>query len=453
MASPGLAGFAQGLANSPLGNLPGLVQARNQIQMEKEKFTAWKQDRENARVQAENRKTGLMEADEIVKSGGTLPDAVDHLVSLGLTDDAQTLSNIGSNRNLNQYRQDSLAHTIDSSNKAHDLAVDRFEQGKDEFSQTHALSQQASDREDIRLMNTIEIAQEENARARTLFESGQSEEARQVAGRAWENMGWTPQDYGTPEFQGYVDELFRGQSQMVAKEYGISKDRIPIGAEFVETPNGIEVVPKIWNKKTNSVGPMTEKGTSDGTDRVYSLPIERFDQMMKEMGAAPEQKFEKGTFSQYTDPDTGTTRVLNTATGQTSSTASAKTQYVNKVQDDMKSFTAAQEFLPQERVELNLLTSAIAPQLQEAGVPKEGLAGKIGTLVQDEEIRSLVFSDSRVDHQKGQMMILESLIPRGNTEAGATSNQPDPRAAMPREGENPSRNVSLMDSFKSWLSD
>ncbi|WP_419917441.1 hypothetical protein [Candidatus Poriferisocius sp.] len=82
------------------------------------------------------------------------------------------------------------------------------------------------------------------------------------------------------------------------KLYGLEKHRIPVGVELVDGPNGPELAVKIYNKKTDSVGPMTAKGTPDGDDEVVSDNAEVVFRMLEHyagMGGGPE-KMEKGRF-------------------------------------------------------------------------------------------------------------------------------------------------------------
>ena len=456
MASPGLSGFVQGLANSPLSNLPQLMQAKQRMTMEKEKFDLWKQDREAKAQEAEQRKQALGDASTIAQSQG-LGAAADFLIGAGFTDEAASIASINQGRGRLDLARDAQEYTELSGDRNYGLAErqqdyremsgDReygLAERRQDFTELQGdrefgLQSRSQDLREIQGMQEVEIKDVQLAQARDDYKAGRTEEAKAGVGQFYNQ--WSP-PLGSEEYAPFVDDLFRNESEMMNKELRLGKDRVIIGADVVTDPSGRQfVAPKILNKKTGTVGPMTEGASSDPSDNVLRMPIEQFDQMMKGMGQAPlEAKdgkwkaVEIDGVTQLVDENTGNTKQLNpNAEGR---------QRINRAQNVIeKLYKQGSDVFNPEVQEAKERVSAISSLMYSKGFDgdPEATVPLIDNYMRDDRVRKLLESGSAEDFDQAAVMIMGWISGNeggGNVEVSLADSQPqaDPRSQMPRRG-------------------
>ena len=456
MASPGLSGFVQGLANSPLSNLPQLMQAKQRMTMEKEKFDLWKQDREAKAQEAERRKMVLGDASTIAQSKG-LGAAADFLIGEGYTDEAASLASINQGRGRLDLARDAQEYTELSGDRNYGLAErqqdyremsgDReygLAERRQDFTELQGdrefgLQSRSQDLREIQGMQEVEIKDVQLAQARDDYKAGRTEEAKAGVGQFYNQ--WSP-PLGSEEYAPFVDDLFRNESDMMNKELRLGKSRVVIGAEVVTDPSGRQfVAPKVLNKKTGTVGPMTEGASSDPNDTVLRMPIEQFDQMMKGMGQAPlEAKdgkwkaVEIDGVTQLVDENTGNTKQLNpNAEGR---------QRINRAQNVIeKLYKQGSDVFNPEVQEAKERVSAISSLMYSKGFDgdPEATVPLIDNYMRDDRVRKLLESGSAEDFDQAAVTIMGWISGKeggGNVEVSLADSQPkaDPRSQMPRRG-------------------
>ena len=474
MASPGLSGFVQGLANSPLGNLPQLMQAKQRMTLEKEKFDLWKEDRADKAAAEQQRKTALSDAGQIADTQG-LAAASDFLIGAGYTDEAASLASINQGRGRLDLARDAQEYTEESGDRQLGLAErqqdyremsgDRdygFQERQQDFRELSGerdfglqerqqdfrelqgdrefgLESRAQDLNEIQGMQEVEAKDVELAQIRDDYKAGKIEEAKAGVGQFYNN--WAP-EIGSEEYAPFVDGLMRNESELINKELRLGKNRVVIGAEVVTDPSGRQfVAPKILNKKTGTVGPMTENASSDAADNVIKMPVEQFDQMMKGMGAAPvEERDMKWT----TVERDGVPMLLDEKSGQMRELTSDPNQRrrLNRLSDvNEQLFKQPTNIFDPNMQESKQRANAIGGVMYSKGFDgdPEAVAPLIANYINDPRIKELMDTGSSEDFDQAAVMVMtwikgDEKKPQGNVEVSLANSQPraDPRSQMPR---------------------
>ena len=464
MASAGMAGFAQGLANSPLGNLPGLFQARESMKMEREKFETWKQDRLDQKQQQEERRSALADAGTIAETEG-LGAAADFLIGAGYVNEAQGLAGINQNRNRTgiaerqqdyaelsgdrayglQERQQNYAETMGNRQQDYrEMSGDRqygLAERQQDFAELsgdreYGLAERQQEMSEIHGMQDYNIKETQLAEIRDQYQAGKQVEAKAGVGQFYRQ--WSPQ-MGSPEYSGFVDDLFRNESDMMNKELRLGKDRLVIGAEVVTDPDGNQfVAPKILNKKTGTVGPMTQKASSDPSDSVLKMPVRQFDQMMKTMGTQPaeagEQKWkmeDQGGVKVMVEENTGQIREL-------SEDAPAR-RLQNRAQTVIdRMFRQPANVFDPDMQDKKVGVSAVVSTMYAKGfdADPEAAVPMVERYMQDERVQDLLRSKTKEDTDRAAVMVMNWIAgnekPQPETEAPKGLAQMKPKAADPR---------------------
>ena len=253
MAGAGLAGLAQGLASSPLGNLPALMQAKESMEMQRERNAWEKADREAAVQAAQARQQYQAGLSDAITQGGAEAGA-EYALSHGDTDGYKDIMSIQIDADKNLIALGELDH------KRKTL---------EEQKSKNALEKQQL-RNEIK-QGEFDVA---NAYARNFARTIQMQRT------------------GDPKHDAMimdreVKSLRAANPRMAALVFGTGH-RTPQGVSVVNDPQTGEAMyaMNVYNPDTKSVGPETVGQSSRATDQVQAYTGADIDQMLHQMSRA-----------------------------------------------------------------------------------------------------------------------------------------------------------------------
>lgn len=280
MAS-GLAGFAQGLASSPLGNLPQLMMMREELQFQREQRAdskAFTQQFESligagdlAGAKALALGKGKFEVAEYLDAREQEEENIG-LANIYATEGIEGLSaaalKLGRPEAITAYQNlevGSRKNELEMEQAEANVAATRAGTAARIGTERRAESALAADLAASRVATETGRFNLDQAKGAQF-----ANEIRGALGALGPNA--TPDDVET-----VLTHFAQGNSEEMRKAFRLPKHRQPVGFEVVPGPDGeLYVVPTIYNTRTKTVGPMTDKGTSDATDMVRPMRLSSF---------------------------------------------------------------------------------------------------------------------------------------------------------------------------------
>lgn len=454
-----LGGFAQGLARSPLGNLPQLL-------IQKEQLANYREDREKKKVY-ESELAGLLDNGELenaltlaTRHGDTtrLPE----IKNLLNTKQQQTLGEILTTGGVAPARAEAIrmgrfdfVDALDArqhQRKLRPLAIDQAGANVEATKTATGIARNTDARAgelhkpavvDARLQNEANKLKVASAFAKTLVDT---------VGKDW-SVG-TVDSVGT--------RLIRENSLSVQSLLGLPSHRQPVAMDIVTPEDGEPRVGfLLYNERTGggrgSVGPWTWNGTDRKDDNVVSMPLSEFRRRMESLAGGTKNalamkkaeaellKARKGLFKATADGDV----IFNTGTGESfervkvSSEISAE---LTKTIDEHMSTGAALEIDSDLGRRTRGILEVVAWTAQREGygmVDSKGLIGAaLAELGSESAIRTMLMSKDADTRDAGMQRLMQRLgliepepagLPPAAVAAPARARgDTHPGAAMPR---------------------
>ena len=302
-----LTDFVQGVARSPLGNLPALMQQKQAIERQKKLDMMREQEAEQARQRAEllRQMTGeintqLSTATNPQQRRQILDEGSLGLMGLGFNDAAKFYQSRGTALGEQMMHQQEMGLKRDLAaleEQGRNRRATMVQQGQDRRQARQLGQQDAHFRAKMHLEEAASARDEQShqlAMQRGTFELQEAQIAsinNDIQGMEQNVAGaWLDFTQGG-SVQGFLDsqELINGQVRqnpgLFQKVLGLEDHRIPQGVELAPHPvTGLPMVSfDIHNTKTGTTGPMTERGTAEASDQVVAVPLSSFNRRMQTM--------------------------------------------------------------------------------------------------------------------------------------------------------------------------
>ena len=385
----GLGGFAAGLARSPLGNLPGLIMAREKMSIARKQNEL--SEKEFGLREAEH-KLRMGEAERVQQTRGAVTDA---------------------------YKTGGLPAAGEAALGAGDVA------------QAGAL-------------HNLEVGRED-------FAYGKANRSQQDWGRMMA-AGWRGGDEDIGGNLDFMNRLVKTNPEMFQKAIALEKHRVPIGFELTEGPDGEPMMGlTVYNKKTKSVGPATENASADGADNVVTVDPRRMMSIARMWAEGKNPK--KGAAPKGFDLEGGVRLNKDTgAMTRVPASPAEQRKEIFDLATDLTNTRASLNFDHGARTRMSGTLAEIGQAAQRIGVdPTEAMNRAARYLASDNEISKAVIHGKGADAQDAGMLKLYQrlgLIParnpgvssgRGTGKKKPDSNgrsaapkKADPRATMPK---------------------
>ena len=398
MASPGFSGFVQGLARSPLGNLPGLMMAKEsmadrkeQLAMSKERFAMEKQQAE------EDKKINFAAGQTYVQTGGNLRDVEDIYAGLGRTQDA--------------------------------LAIRSYREG-------------------------MEISQSENTRAQDVHSREMDAYDHNLQGNRIARFTQLTSTGNAMGDEPVIDRIIRENPGWFQTEFGLPDYRTPTGAQISVGPNNEpHITISVYNSKTKTQGPITKNASAASDDDVISIPYKKFMGSVNEIAVRGMKKGEgegKNRYSLTVTEGTADNIILDKVTGKTSRDPKSPKRIheaTGKIIDDtfranFKNETMLQSIGGQKGLQDVMSSGKVMVDLIVAqGADPRRTANFISSILASNNEYSAAFKDAETVKERNEAMldILKySLNQQGGLppleqaeDAPGKEPKPDPRSIMP----------------------
>lgn len=295
MADAGLAGLFRGIAASPLGNLPGLMVAREELQHQREMRADTKAFKgEFERLINEGDLAG---AKTLALGKGNF-ELADYMDRREREEQDVALSQVYAEGGLPAVHAAALEiGRPDLVTKFEDMAHQRASRGLGLEGMQVDID---AARQRMGLASTAEARAGETHRADMAasgvktaterFKLGQARRAQFATEIEGMLAGLGP-NASADDVESVLTHFTQSNSEMMRKAYRLPKHRIPVGFQAVTGPGGeMFVVPTIYNPETESTGPMTDKATSDLTDTVRPMRLSSFLGMLRGQATAGTKK-------------------------------------------------------------------------------------------------------------------------------------------------------------------
>ena len=379
MSSYGAAGFVRGLANSPLGNLSGLM-------MQKEKMQRFRKQQE----QEEQDRAFKQETLSLVQP----------FIDEGNWEGASKLAlGRGDNEIANSlHRKITLGEDRRQFDERQGLASAQFEEQSEQFDERQGLAQSQFEESQSQFNKNLQIRQDQNKRqgeAHALTTAGTErnlniKSKNDFASELLNVTGGNFQDLlKNPNSLAHVNRIIEKNPKMMQEWLDLPDGRVPIGLSIVNPEGGGEplVTLDIYNKSTGSVGPATKNATNDPNDSVVTMRLSRFQGMMEKWAGVTKEPKE-GKFS-IKELDDGTIIKINEKTGKTADVSKTEQQQIrykrNKINEDLKTLTASPGFMaamPEGTHEFLRFAQYFSEKAIAGGAEVDGLVGLMGQLWQ-----------------------------------------------------------------------
>ena len=428
----GLSGFVQGLANSPLGNLSGLMMQKENLQRHRKK--AQQEDDDRAYKQET---LGLVKP---FIDQGDWDSASKLAVSRGDNDLATTFQ---SKINLGEKKR--------QFDENQEFASAKFDESKTQWDESLQLSQN----QDVRSQqahNLTTAGTERNLNIKSKHDFGS--ELLNVTGGNFQELASNPNSLA------HVNRIIEKNTEMMQEWLDLPDGRVPIGLSIVTPEGGDEplVTLDIYNKSSKSVGPATKNASNDPNDQVVTMRLSRFQGMMEKWaGVSREPK--EGKYS-LKELENGRTVKINELTGEVVDLSKSDQQDIrykrDKVRKDIEALTKSAGFMaamPEGTHEFSQFANYFSEKAIANGASVDGIVGLMGRLWQgrDEipEIKAYQEATSFDEMEAAAEAILVRLTGKGGgAPTGETPKQPviqqvgadatdegipavDPRSKMP----------------------
>ena len=487
MASFGLSGFAQGLANSPLGNLPSLMMAKDQMKARKE-------DKAARAAEAEQMEMNNQQLQELV-AGGDLKGASEFALTTGNYEAFEGLQAL-SKRNQDEtqwnaeqdFKQDELDWKQDKFDKEHGLAVDTqdaeqglnqdkldFEQNK--FGQEHALNQATQEgAQDVAVWKAGQGQQELDFKIEESKSKDDSmrkkENTKNLAQKIKDVMGATRHGDQQQRSGEWLSRVFQKNSKIAEEMFDLESHRKIIGADIANSPNGPMVSLQIYNTKTGTAGPATENGTADSGDNVMTLPLDAFMRVVDTYAGASGTGKEKPTDDYSVSKIGEGYGVLNKKTGKVEHIEKTKQaqhehtmkrvgETIDQITKQPGTLAGLSDHIPKLRANAGL----IATHAAQAGMDPSSAVYAVMSILQNSNL-DVVKKFEKAKTLSEHASALEEILMRINPKKNPNNNQnneglrlagnppptiqnsglPDPRATMPRRNTGPPPMAGFGDS-------
>ena len=294
-------GFVQGVANSPLRNLPALMQQRRELERQR-RMEQQARELEQVRMQTTS------ELNALVDAAGT-PEEKEQLLNQG----AMGLHSMGFSGDADFFlkRAQGLAEDrrklMDVEMKREQIEAENRRSSNLEFgrkvrhNQTLALERDKADMEQKRWESEQKIREQANVRdeqqhllnmEKGVFEldsmrSAKATENWEAAERRLAN-GWTSITNG-----GSVEGFYNGGKQVMERYFqqdpelfqemmGLESHRFLESMDIIPHPETGQAMVEftIRNTRTGTTGPMTENASAEAKDKVVTVPLSSFNRMM-----------------------------------------------------------------------------------------------------------------------------------------------------------------------------
>ena len=379
MSSYGLAGFTQGLARSPLGNLSGLMIQKENLQRHRKRAEQEETDRA-----FKEETLGL--AQSFIEQGDW--DSASKLaLSRGDHDLATTFQskiNLGEDRRQFDERQG--------------LASAQFSEQQDQFDETQGLRERTLDEQTNQFNKKFQITQDQNKRQEETHALTTAGTERNLNIKSKHDFGSELLNVTGGNFQellsnpnslAHVNRIIEKNPKMVQDWLDLPDGRVPIGLSIVTPEGGGEpqVTIDIYNKSSKSVGPATKNASNDPNDEVISMELSRFQGMMEKWAGVSREPTE-GKFS-IKELGDGTIIKINEKTGETSDVSKTEQQQIRykreKINEDLKTLTASPGFMaamPEGTHEFLRFAQYFSEKAIADGADVDGIVGLMGQLWQ-----------------------------------------------------------------------
>lgn len=392
MSWDGLSGFTQGLANSPLGNLPTLLMMKQRMDFDRERAKERdKQFKASFGLQKDQFNWQQEQADQ-AQSNWEQGFGLEKLRSDRAGEEHDYLMDerrrIAGNREAvtGAYESGGMDAAMDAALKAGDVTMATGLASLDQSRQT--------------------------------FDMAKADRDQKEFGRTF-MAGWRP-EVPLESNVAWLDRYVKENPEQFQKLASLGPNRVPVGVETMTTPDGETVlVPMIYNKKTKSVGPATVNGTADDGDQIIMLQPDRLMGIAKTWAAGRDPKAPaKGHAPKGFDTKVKDGMIVRTNkdTGEVQTEKLPKTdaEWRTLEQDNVKLLTESGavtnfDVTKRSRLASNLLWAG--SMARRAGYdPFEAHDSAMAVLASSNEISKMVLDAETLEEQdQGRQMLLQHL--------------------------------------------
>ena len=303
--------FVQGLARSPLGNLPALMQQKHALDRQKmidkqrEQIAQREREREMVRLETLNKLDqliGMAKTDE--EREQLLGQAAMGLNSMGFPDSAEFYqserdSMIEQRQGLAdlKLKQDKMKQDM-SLAKMRETGLDRRairkERGLQErhlddllqkerqFDAEQRIRESANERSEEQHMQAMERGALELDQAYVDRANNETKMANTRIAQAWHDLTNGGTIEGFHQASDVINSKVQQYAGLFQDKLGLPDHRIPMGMDVIPGDGGQPLVAfEIQNTKTGTTGPMTKNGSASAADRVVAIPLSSFNNMMR----------------------------------------------------------------------------------------------------------------------------------------------------------------------------
>lgn len=274
MASSALAGLLSGISGSPLGNIPQLMLAREELQFQREQRADAKQFKQEFSGLID---TGDFEgAKTLALSKGNF-ELAEYMDTKVRDEQDMELAQVYGTGGLPALREAALSiGRPDAVLEYENLGYER-EKRKVELGQGRA---------------NIEATRTATAAGKFNLSQSKAEVFSRDLFAAFTGLG---PNAGPQDVQNILTQFTQANSEDMRKAFNLPKHRTPVGFEVAPSEDGdMLIVPTIYNTQTKSAGPMTDKGTPNKDDRVRPMRLSSFMTMMAVKGGMPMEELVGG---------------------------------------------------------------------------------------------------------------------------------------------------------------
>ena len=314
--------FVQGLARSPLGNLPALMQQKQALDRQKmidkqrEQIAQREREREMVRLETLNKldqQISMAKTDQ--EREQLLGQAAMGLNSMGFPDSAEFYQSerdsmieqrqgladlklkqdkMKQDMNLAKMRETGLDRRARMQEAGQDRRAIRKERGLQErhlddllqkerqFDAEQRIRESANERSEEQHMQAMERGALELDQAYVDRANNETKMANTRIAQAWHDLTNGGTIEGFHQASDVINSKVQQYAGLFQDKLGLPDHRIPMAMDVIPGDGGQPLVAfEIQNTKTGTTGPMTRNGSASAADRVVAIPLSSFNNMMR----------------------------------------------------------------------------------------------------------------------------------------------------------------------------